>query len=80
MATWSSRRYVEISSDLLWQKWSGPRNAATQDVGRVVRPDRAPQRPRRWRAPGLYEARFRKAVRARAAVELDCSVSGAQRR
>ena len=29
-------------SDLLWQKWSDPRNAASQDVGRAVRPDRAP--------------------------------------
>eukprot|EP00966_Prymnesium_polylepis_P284895 6581972-Prymnesium_polylepis.3 len=29
-------------SDLLCQKWSDPRIAATQDVGRVVRPDRAP--------------------------------------
>eukprot|EP00966_Prymnesium_polylepis_P326143 7382070-Prymnesium_polylepis.1 len=36
--TWSSLRYVQIWT-FCANKWSDPRNAATQDVGRAVRPE-----------------------------------------
>eukprot|EP00966_Prymnesium_polylepis_P178238 4127235-Prymnesium_polylepis.1 len=42
--TWYSRRYSctwRRRSDLLSQKWSDPWKAASQDVGRAVRPDQA---------------------------------------